>query len=288
MSWRDVARLTLLSHARSPWGLILLIVTLLPPLFSLLVMGIPLVASAALAGQEVLVSPLPSLKGGVGAVVAAIVLARVVLAFRGAWLTEPEGARERVPGFFAGTLGALALALLPWGLASGALLARVMPAAEAARFAAIWWAGAVLLGAAWIALLLLVCVLLEDLEARWAAAVLAWALLALAVPAAIALVHAYAASITEADVGAFGHHVPRWGLPLDALSPWRAHDLLLDASLATGYSPTGDAYRATYPLLFNPLTFAAVLLAWTAVPLALATRAQKRRDAGIPAPEVAP
>lgn len=281
MSWQEAARLTFQSHLRSRWVYAWLALTLAAPLHAFAHSALAQAGLRPYGFGRVDFAPFPTVQGLLGLLLAGMLLARVLLSFRGAWLTEPESAAQRIPGYFAGTLAAVAVGLLPWALVDVGFalvhdgLGRVWLPILAS------YVGTLLALGAWIALLLLACVRVDDVEGRWAAGFLGLGVLSVIVPAIATLSVAFG---SPSDDG-FGNEIPPWTLAVDALSPWRLH-LLFVESWPRGSDPTG--YADAFPLLFHPLTFAALLLVWTAAPLALATRIQMRRDLGSPAPEVAP
>ena len=266
--WRSVARVTFTHHLRSPWFLLLAALGLVDPLLFLLARtvrgdeigsGFP-AADLAPFLSNLLLGALPIL-----------LLLLVVPAFRGAWLRDPEAARERVGGFFAGTLGAVAAALVPWAVPLFTLTAWHDAFARGASVALFHVVGALLLAAAWIAVSLLVAVAIPREPTRWLVAGAAYVGATMHVPA----VSNYSAIFWGFRVapGSSG-----WALLLDLLDPGRLVSLFTITGGSMAGDMTGVRYAEALGPLHNPFTYLVALLLWIAVPLLLAMRFQARSD----------
>lgn len=268
--WLDVAATVLHHQIRGPWFVGIALLALAGPLIGLVALQLlpeqvfnAMQAFPALSGLDALHDVLPVLA-----------LVMTVVGFRGAWLREPGAARARVVGYFAGTWAAVAMALLPWAVASiGVMLLRVS-AADAFLTSFTHLVGALLLAAAWIGLGILLAVLFQAPDSQWAAVAISWALLAVVIPGTGDL--ATYVWQWENDVMP-GRAVPPWILVFDALSPSRLHELFM---ISLGDAWILQPYDVTFPVLFSPYVMGALLAAWAAAPLALAIRLQSRRSEG--------
>lgn len=258
-AWVRTARLTFLHHARGDW--------LLP--LSLLTFVGPIVLLAALVGSGSLVpgradgwAVFSGLHGVLPVAMPVMLLLMTLTSFRGAWLLDPEAPADRLGGFLAGTLAALLVAFVPWAL-MGVVLAALLGDPLGGLLAAPAHLAALLLHAgAWVSLFLLVGVATRDADRRWVGAGVAWA----AFGPVLGHVREAALSLWRFREAAPFEVTPWWGHALVALSPSESYVAL--SRMNAG---------AVFPLDGNAPLAAGILLAWVALPLALAVVLQKRR-----------